>query len=244
MPDLKPMLVCKATQRYVHGMHPSVLLFDLDGTLVDSIPLILHATYETLKSHSLPIPEERMLVAGIGTPLEVQLADLATRLSEDKTLPHQSVLDDMHATYRTHYLAAHDAMVKPFAGAKEMLTKLKAKNIPRAIVTSKIHAGAIRTLTRCELLDFFDVIVGADDVRCGKPDPEPVHTALAQLDVTIPDASVWMIGDSPHDLAAGNAAGVHTAAVGWGPFLREDLAPHTPARWLQTMDEVVALAQL
>jgi pyrophosphatase PpaX len=83
------------------------------------------------------------------------------------------------------------------------------------------------------------VIVGADDTERHKPDPEPVHKALALLNAT-PDATVF-VGDSPHDLAAGRAAGVSTAAALWGPFTRPQLEPWTPDRWLEEPADLATL---
>jgi pyrophosphatase PpaX len=81
--------------------------------------------------------------------------------------------------------------------------------------------------------------VGADDVTRAKPDAEPVLAAMAALGAD--PATTVFVGDSPHDMAAGRAAGVRTAAVLWGPFRRDHLAPHAPDHWL---DDPEALTRM
>jgi pyrophosphatase PpaX len=107
------------------------------------------------------------------------------------------------------------------------------------IVTSKLRAGALRGLARVGMADWFDVVIGADDVERHKPDPQPVERALARLGAT-PDATVF-VGDSPHDLVAGRAAGVHTAAVLWGPFPRATLEACEPDYWIREAEDLTRI---
>ena len=88
-------------------------------------------------------------------------------------------------------------------------------------------------------LDLFAVLVAADDVSKHKPDPAPVFKAVDLLQVRL-DRTLF-VGDSPHDMAAGRAAGVTTAAALWGPFERAQLAPHSPDHWLSRPHEVTSL---
>jgi pyrophosphatase PpaX len=98
---------------------------------------------------------------------------------------------------------------------------LSARGHPLAIVTSKGNDIANRSLAHVGLAAYFPVVVGVESTMRHKPDPEPVRFALAQLGVSADHA--FFVGDSPHDIAAGNAAGVTTVAALWGAFSREAL---------------------
>ncbi len=180
-------------------------LFDLDGTLVDSVDLILdsfrHAYQRVLKT----TPDERLWRASIGRPLREQFAEIS---------PSSDGVEHMIEAYREFYIQHHDARVKAFPRAREILVALRDAGALVGLVTSKSRVGTDRTFRACHLGGLFDAVVTADDVDQGKPHPEPVHLALEQLGV--PAKTAVFIGDSPHDVAAGREAGVRTVAVLWG----------------------------
>lgn len=209
---------------------PTTVLFDLDGTLIDSISLILSSYRHTLKVHRGETPSDDVWLAGLGTPLWTQF-----RLFTDD----EDEIAAMVATYREHNFAHHDAMVHPYDGVLDAVNALHARGVRLGIVTSKKREGAHRGLQHCGFGDVFDVVVAADDVERHKPDPEPVRFALAQLGVQPSDAV--FVGDSPHDLVAGRAAGVRTAAVGWGPFARGTLEAEEPDYWIERPAELSSL---
>ena len=204
-------------------------LFDLDGTLLDSVELILASYRHTALVHTGAAPDDAVWLAGLGTPLRTQLRHLSDDPAE---------IAAMVETYREHNLTNHDAMVRPYDGIVEAVQVLAAR-AELGLVTSKLRHGALLGLRRAGLEDLFDVVVGADDVAHHKPDPAPVHAALERLGAD-PDTAVF-IGDSPHDMAAGRAAGVRTAAALWGPFPREALAPHRPDFWLAAPADIARL---
>jgi pyrophosphatase PpaX len=206
------------------------LLFDLDGTLIDSVRLILDSYHHTLAAHGLPARTDDHWLAGIGTPLRVQFA-------EWKNDPER--LEALIATYREYNLANHDRMVTIYPGVLEAIHQVKARGANTGLVTSKNQQGALRGLRLVGLHALIDVMVCADDVENPKPHPEPVEKAVRLLG-TDPAATVY-IGDSIHDLRSGRAAGVRTAAVLWGPFGREHLARAEPDYWLQRPEEIVGL---
>ena len=195
-------------------------LFDLDGTLLDSVALILSSYRHTLTVHRGTPPADDVWLAGLGTPLWEQFRVF----TEDR-----AEIDAMIATYREHNLAHHDAMVREYPGVRDAVGTIRA-NGRLGVVTSKTHTGAERGLRTLDMADWFEVLIGADDVTRTKPDPEPVLVAMDRLDAD-PGSTVF-VGDSPHDMASGRAAGVATAAVLWGPFRRDHLAPHDPTHWL------------
>ncbi|UCG85699.1 MAG: HAD-IA family hydrolase [Gemmatimonadota bacterium] len=206
-------------------------LFDLDGTLIDSIDLIFASYRHTLSQHHGSAPPDEVWLAGLGTPLRQQLRPFAR---------NQDEVEAMVATYRDFNFAHHDAMVRPFPGTRAAVEQLKARGLGLAVVTSKARNGLQRGLNVCGLDDLFEVVVAADDVTLHKPDPAPVLHALDFLGVEA-GRSVF-VGDSPHDMEAGRRAGTRTAAALWGPFSREQLADHSPDFWLTRTAEVVDLA--
>jgi len=205
-------------------------LFDLDGTLIDSIPLIVESFRHTVVAHGRPLPPDEAFIRGIGTPLDDQLREFA--VDEEQVAA-------MRETYSRYYIDNHNASVQAFAGVLEALTTLKARGTKLGIITSKKRVGALRAVRHCELEPLLDIIVGADDTHKNKPDPEPVLYALTQLRVAA--SETFFVGDSPHDMAAGRAAGVKIAAVTWGPFPPETLEPYEPDRWLETASGIVDL---
>lgn len=212
------------------GERVRTALFDLDGTLIDSIELIRRSYAHTLREHREFEPPLDFWLQGLGRPLRWQFAHFTEDPAE---------IEAMVATYRAYNLFHHDAMVREFPGAVAAVRELKARGVKLGVVTSKMRAGAQRGLKHCGFEDLFDVIVGADDVTDHKPHPAPVLLALEQLGANFEGAV--MVGDSPHDLASGRAAGAWTAAVAWGPFPREQLLATSPDRWLETTSEIASL---
>jgi len=192
---------------------PLAVLLDLDGTLVDTVPFILASVRHAFEGYGR-CPTDAEWIAGIGTPLRDQLASFARQAGD---------VQPLFDRYRAYWLEHHDRMTRLFPGAGEAVRAIKAAGHPVAIITAKIEQGAERTLRHVGLRDLVDLVVAADTVARCKPDPMPVHHALARLDRT--PAEAVMIGDSNHDLAAGRGAGTATAGVLWGAASREVLAP-------------------
>lgn len=205
-------------------------LFDLDGTLLDSIELILKSFHHTARVHGRPERSDADWLVGIGTPLRVQLSRMASSDEE---------LDALLETYREYNLEHHDAMAKPYPGIIEVVRTLHRNEAKLALVTSKLSRGANRGLRLLGVEEEFRVRVCADDVVQGKPNPEPVLKALSALDASPSDAI--FIGDSNHDIEAGRRAGVETAAVSWGPFAREALEAAGPSHWIESPEELLRL---
>jgi pyrophosphatase PpaX len=207
-------------------------LFDLDGTLIDSIELILTCYRYTMKEHLGHVPPESLWLAGIGTPLRSQLADFAES-------PEQAAT--MLATYKAYHRVHHDELLGQYPGALEAVQSLKRPGAKFGVVTSKMKWSTQRGLELCGFDGLFEVIVTADDVEKHKPHPEPVLRALELLNSTAEETV--FVGDSPHDMASGRAAGVKTAAALWGPFSREALEPHQPDYWFTEPSEIALLSQ-
>ena len=212
-------------------MSLSTLLFDLDGTLIDSIELILRSYRHTMRLHRGHEPSDDVWMRGLGTPLWVQFRHFTEDPAE---------IEAMVATYRAYNLAHHDELVRPYAGVVEAVLALRDRGKTLGLVTSKMRSGALRGLRVAGLEDAFQVIVGADEVTHPKPHPEPVLMALERLGA--PASGAVFAGDSRHDIECGRAAGVKTAAVLWGPFDRSHLEDLEPDYWLETPADLTLLA--
>jgi len=206
------------------------VLFDLDGTLIDSVRLILDSYHHTLAAHGLPPRKDEDWLRGVGTPLTVQFAEWG----DDR-----GTVEALIATYRKYNLEHHDRMVTVYPGVVETVTRLKVEGIATGLVTSKNRTGALRGLTLVRLESLMDVLVCADEVINPKPHPEPVETAVRLLGAEA--GSTVYVGDSIHDMQSGRAAGVRTAAALWGPFGRDHLEGARPDYWLETPGELVGV---
>jgi len=205
-------------------------LFDLDGTLIDSIRLILDSYHHTLSRHNLPARTDEEWLRGVGTPLHVQFS------------PWQEspeILEAMIATYRAFNLEHHDRMVAIYPGVLDAMREIKAAGVQTGLVTSKNRYGAIKGLKLVGLEALMDVLVCADEVANPKPHPEPVEKAVALLGAN-PTTTVY-VGDSIHDMHSGRAAGVRTAAALWGPFKRSHLESAEPDYWLERPADLIGL---
>jgi pyrophosphatase PpaX len=213
----------------VPTLRPIAVLLDLDGTLVDTVPFILETVRHAFGGRSR-CPTDAEWIAGIGTPLRVQLAAF--------TDGHED-LEAVVARYRAYQREHHDRMTRAYTGAVEAVSELKARGHPIAVVTGKLGEPAARTLGHVGLARFVDALVGSDSCPRHKPDPEPVRLAL-ELVGRAPAEAVF-VGDSPIDVQAGNAAGVTSVAATWGACTREALLAASPRHLL---DHVAALPAL
>lgn len=212
------------------GRPPIAVLFDLDGTLVDTIELLLSSVRHAFRDRAGRVPSEAEWVAGIGTPLVTQLRPFA---ADDADLAL------LVAGYREYQHEHHDRLTRCYDRVIDIVSRLKADGHPTGVVTSKSDAIAHRSLAYVGLLELMDVVIGADSTTRHKPDPEPVRVALERLGYAPADAV--FLGDSPHDIAAGNAAGVVTIAALWGPFDRDTLEAVRPTHLLGDIGELPEL---
>jgi pyrophosphatase PpaX len=206
------------------------VLFDLDGTLIDSIELILNSAKHAFRDRAGHVPSDAEWLTGVGIPL----AAMFKRYARD-----DAEVDALILKYREYQLAHHDRLVKCYDQVVETVDFIRAAGHPVAIVTSKTGWLARRGLDHVGLGPHFDVIVGCDICERHKPDPQPVHIALERLGYQPREAA--FVGDSVHDIEAGNAAGVTTVAALWGPFSREDLAASKPTHFLERMADLPKL---
>jgi pyrophosphatase PpaX len=192
------------TRGYDRLVRYGTVLFDLDGTLVDSGAMILasfqHAT-RTVLSREIPEHELLSAVGGPGLREQMEAIDPAR-------------VDELIEVYSAHNAGLHDEL-QPCAGILDALEQLSAEGRRLAVVTAKRRTTlALAFEVLPELRRFFDVTVGAEDTTRHKPNPEPLLLALERLDASADDAVY--VGDSPFDIQAAKAAQVGSVAVTWG----------------------------
>ncbi len=205
----------------------NAVLFDLDGTVADSIELILNSARHAFVGFDGTAPTDEQWRAGIGRPLITVLREWANG-DEDEA---QRLL----ARYREFQMEHHDRLLRPYPGMLEALHDLKASGFSLGIVTSKSDWLAQRAVDYLGMTSLFDVLIGCDSCVNHKPHPEPVERALALLNAAA-ESSIY-VGDSPHDIESGNAAGTATIGVTWGAFSRSELEQANVV-----IDEVAELA--
>lgn len=211
---------------------PQLILFDLDGTLIDSVRLILDSYHHTLRSHGLPVRTDEEWLRGLGTPLTVQFSDWGHDAEK---------LQALIATYREYNLEHHDRMVTVYPGVVDAVKAIREAGVRTGLVTSKNRNGALRGLGLAGLTEMMDVLVCADEVTNPKPHPEPVEKAVKLLGGNV--IETIYVGDSIHDMQSGRAAGVRTAAALWGPFGRSHLIGASPDYWLDSPADLPRLLE-
>jgi pyrophosphatase PpaX len=205
-----------------------VVLFDLDGTLADTIALILgsyaHAT-RTVLGRAASEQESREWIG-------MTLADTFGAKYPGKA-------DELMAAYFDWNLAHLDTMVEPYAGVHELLRDLDAAGVRTGVVTSKRRASAERTLHVVGLTDLVELIGTMEDTDRHKPAPDPLLRALDAVG-RAPQEVVY-VGDAIFDLQAARAAGLDAVGVTWGAGAREALDAERPHALVDDVDALRAV---
>lgn len=206
------------------------VLFDLDGTVVDTIPHILASfRYATEAVFGAPLPDDE-LMQHVGVPLATQMR----YFTDDEATAEQLL-----AAYREFNHRTHDEMARLYPNTRTTLEALAAAGLPMGIVTSKSRMMAERAITLFGLGEFFRAVVTADDTPVHKPDPLPVLEGTRLLGAD-PGRAIY-VGDSPADIEAGNAAGLGTVAATWGVASRKRLEAAAPTAIIDDIAELPAL---
>ncbi|WP_062050155.1 pyrophosphatase PpaX [Bacillus sp. JCM 19034] len=178
------------------------ILFDLDGTLINTNELIIESFLHTLEHFRPGQFNREKVIEFIGPPL----VDSFRSVDSD-------LVEEMVTHYRTFNHEMHDQLVTEYEGVFETIQTLHEQGYKLAIVTTKIRKTAMMGLKLTGLDAFFEPVIGLDDVKRAKPDPEPLEIALEQL--RSKKESALMVGDSHSDILAGKNLGIPTAAVAW-----------------------------
>ena len=181
-----------------------IVLFDLDGTLIDSGPIILASMQHAARSVlgvEVDEAQVRALIGGPGLVAQMQQLD-----------PNR--VDELVDVYRAHNEPLHDQL-QAFGGMLDVLPRLRARGQRVGIVTAKRRATVELAFDRFPVLrEVSEVLIGSDDTERHKPDPDPLLAALAQLGAAPHEAAY--VGDSPFDIRAAKAGGLFAVGVGWG----------------------------
>lgn len=219
-----------SSNEQVKPLGVKAVLFDLDGTLLDTHDLILESFHHTVDKVLGKSFSDEDLMKKVGQPLETQMWDFT-----DDPQVHEQLLQ----TYRSYNHEVHDECVRAFGGVADMLDAVHELGLRIGVVTSKRHALAQRGLEVCGLAQHVECLVGPDDFPAHKPDPGPVRYGCELLGFD-PSECLY-VGDSPFDMQAGNGAGCTTVAVTWGMFDRSVLAATSPAFTIDEPEELVVL---
>lgn len=201
------------------------VVFDLDGTVVDSVELIVvsfqHAIREVLGRE---VPREEA-VAFVGRPLREQMLMFSPAHA-----------DRLVEVYREFNHREHDRMLRLYDGMLHLLERLKAAEVKVGLVTSKSRFTTQMAFDLTGIESYFDASVCADESTGNKPSPDPILTCLAQVGVDAADAAY--VGDSPADIQAAHAAGTFAIAVSWGVFEVPALVAEKPGLLVHTIPEL------
>ncbi len=189
--------------RVSRAADPRAVLFDLDGTLLDSAELIITAFQETCRHLLHREVDRETILREWARPIRERFHALAP--DRDEALSQE---------YLRRYLALHGQRARLFPGVTDVLEALRARGYPMAIVTSKRRATTQAALDAFHLDRWCSVVIADEDVTRHKPDPEPVRLASERLGVRPENA--LMVGDTPLDITSGRTADASTAAALWG----------------------------
>lgn len=217
------------------------ILFDLDGTLIDSTDLIFRCfqhSWETVCgfNHS-----REALLKTFGIPLREAMQRLLAGAEPGGNPPETDnrTLDRLLLEYRSYNVANHDLLARPFERTGDVLSELRRRGYLISVVTSKSRELGLRGLKLCSLDALIDSAVFLEDTHVHKPHPEPILTALRRLNQTN-QAAVY-VGDSQHDIVAARAAGVRSVAALWGPSPRTDLERERPDLLAECITDLLAI---
>lgn len=181
----------------------TTVLFDLDGTIIDTNELIIESFLHALKGVVPDSFSREDIIPKMGLTLKDQFQIFSGR----------EEVDDLMRIYRTYNLSRHDEMVTLFPGVAEAIPQLRAQGLKLGVVTTKMRDSSERALKLLGIYDAMDVIVTLDDVENAKPHPEPVLKAIRALG-SEPEAAL-MVGDSVADIQSAIAAGAVPVGVAW-----------------------------
>lgn len=209
-----------------------LIVFDLDGTLIDSVTHFVETVTESFTAVGQPVPDETTIRSVSGITAWDAMALLAPGASRTR-------VDEILDSYRTHYRARAGVQREPlFPGALDLLDGLQSDpDTILAVATGKGYQGAITLLERHGIIGRFDSIQTPDHNR-GKPDPMMIETAMSRVGAD--RRQTVMIGDTIHDMRMARAAGVGGIGVAWGYHTTDELLREGAGALVQRFDEIDA----
>lgn len=212
-----------------------IIILDFDGTLGDTRANIVLTMTQTLERLGYPVPDEEVMAATIGVPLEAGFVQMFPDISRDDAAL-------CARTYREIFEQNRKSLApKLFPRVKETLTLLKNQGYILTVASSRSFKSLNIFLRDMGIAEDITYVLGADTVTHAKPHPEPVLKTLADLGYSADEALV--VGDMPVDIQMGRGAGAHTCAVTYGNASREDLVATGPDFIIDEFSELPAILQ-
>ncbi|HHW40210.1 MAG TPA: HAD-IA family hydrolase [Syntrophomonadaceae bacterium] len=208
-------------------MQLKAVIFDLDGTIIDSLPLIKLTFEKVFEDFGIPWGNGEVLKT-VGLPLR----DVAASYAPGR-------VEEFLAAYVKIQNKYQEKLLKAYPGAAETLETLQKRGYRLALATSKRRPATIAGLALTGLDRYLEAVVTVEDVPRPKPNPDTLFKTLELLKME-PAEAVY-VGDSWYDILTGKNAGVPTIGVTWGMATREELAAHTPDFIVDTWEELLSL---
>jgi len=207
------------------------VIFDLDGTLLDSKECSVKATKAAFKEMGLKVPSEVVIEHYMGIPIEESFFKMSEQPLDQETAT------ELIRIFRAYYQTYEESTLKVFQEIPHVLEILNKRKVPCFVVSSKKTAVVKRNLAAQDLVAFFEEIIGSDAVTHYKPHPEGINKVVAhyQFDPT----KTIMIGDAIFDIQMGKAAGVKTIAVTWGSHDPKKLSEENPDALVDAPREIL-----
>jgi pyrophosphatase PpaX len=209
----------------------TTVLFDLDGTIVDTNELIIRSFLHALAGVTAEPLTREAIIPNMGRPLTEQMKLFSGR--ED--------VEELVRKYREFNVSRHDELVREFPHVKDTLAELRRRGLRLGVVTSKIRMTTEMGLKLCGLDGFMDTVVTVEDVRKPKPDPEGIRKALQALGAEAGQAV--MVGDSHYDIDAARNAGVLSVGVAWSLKGEDYLRQFRPDCIIRDMRELLEVVE-
>jgi len=220
---------CNTNSDFVANLSQySLVIFDWDGTLMDSTARIVSCMQSTAKIANLPVPSEQQVKGIIG----LSMAAVLDKMFPAAGIERRTELTDI---YRQHYIELDTTPSPLFEGTLPLLEELKSRNIKTAVATGKARAGLTRALESVDLLDYFEYSICADEAE-SKPHPEMVHRLLQQTGKSASQSLI--IGDSVHDLGMAKNAGVASIGVTTGANKKHELEAFAPLHIIDDLSQL------
>ena len=206
------------------------ILFDMDGTLLDTNELIIQSFKYTYKKHLNRQVDNEDIIKHFGEILD----DTMNKEFGDKS-------QEAIKTYRDFQTKNFDKLITINDGIKEGVKELHRLGYKLGIVTSRLKKSTIRGLKIFGLVDYFDVIISADDTKLHKPDPTPAFMALKTLDAKPNDT--MLVGDTQFDILCAKNAGITSAIVGWSALPIDVIRKYDPDYIIPSMEKLISLVE-
>jgi len=216
---------------------PQMVLIDVDGTLVNSVPDLAYSINQMLGDLDMPVRGEDQVSAWVGNGIERLVKRALTNTFDND--PEQTLFQGALKLFKSHYAVNNSKRSHLYEGVKQGLEYMRGRDYRMGCVTNKASEFTHPLLHDLEIADYFEVIICGDDTARIKPDPLPLLTA-AQRMLVDPQYSL-MIGDSSNDVRAARAAGFQIICTSYGYNHGEDIRRYGPDAVIDSMAELEKL---